>query len=161
LGDDPKTSGPPSFVEQLQAFDFEALEIVRRRARLERAAAQEFRAAARDDFGRFQDLLLVLDGTRARHHDELVAAYCRSLHAYLLGAYGRALRAYLCLDGPDLAADELVGSRDAHSLFHTRHRFERFQAGRYIAHSHHTDHDALFAGDGVHFVTELLHPGSN
>ena len=60
--------------QQLQAFLFHALEIVGRRARLERAAAQHPGAGRGHALGRLHDLLLALHRARAGHHDELVAA---------------------------------------------------------------------------------------
>ena len=58
----------------LRPSSFHALEIVRRGARLEGAAAQHARAGRGHAFGRLHDLLFAFHGAGAGHHDELVAA---------------------------------------------------------------------------------------
>ena len=60
--------------QQPQPFLAEALEAVRRAARLEGAAAQDLRAGALDGRGRRVDLLLGLRRARAGHDDHFVAA---------------------------------------------------------------------------------------
>ena len=58
----------------LQPFFAEALEAVRRAARLERAAAEDLRAGAPHRRGRRAHLLLALGRARTGHHDDFVAA---------------------------------------------------------------------------------------
>ena len=74
FGDDAETGALLGLAQQLQPFQFHALEIVRRGARLERAAAQNPRAGRGHALGRLHDLLLALHRARPGHHDELVAA---------------------------------------------------------------------------------------
>ncbi len=102
--------------EHLEALFREALEVVRARAGLERAAAQEFRAAFRDGFGGFFKLLGGFDGTRASHDDEVLAADRDA------GDVDDAVF------GVEFAADELVFFRDADGLFDAGHHVH-FEVG--------------------------------
>ena len=61
-------------VQQLQTLSLQALEGVRGRARLPRAAAENGRAVRLNVLGDVDDLLLALDRARACHDDELLAA---------------------------------------------------------------------------------------
>src|SRR5206468_1606676 len=95
-----------------QALDPQALEGVRRRARLVRAAPQEVRAALLRDARRRHDLLLALDGAGAGDRDEAAAA---DLDA--ADGDDRVL-------GVRLARDELVRLRDADRLLDAREDLE-------------------------------------
>ena len=66
--------------KKLQALGLEALEIVRRRSWLERAAAQQLRARLFDVIRNPYDLLFGLDGARARDHREVAAADFDAAH---------------------------------------------------------------------------------
>ena len=74
FGDDAESGGFAGLVEQLEAFDFEALEIVGRSARFEGSSAKEFRAGAGHDFCRFQNLALAFDRAGTGHDHEFAAA---------------------------------------------------------------------------------------
>ena len=75
FGDDAEAGGAPGFIQQLEAFQLQALEIVGRSARLERAAAQKLGAVlAPPASADLQDLLLAFHRAGAGHHDELIAA---------------------------------------------------------------------------------------
>src|SRR5262249_43102896 len=124
----------------------EALKIVRRGARLERAAAQNASACLCDALGGLHDLPLVFDRTRAGHNDEIVAADFEAVHAH----------ARMVL--PKLLADKLVRSRNPDGALDARCRFERFEACSDVTHTDDADHDALLALDRMHLVTELTDP---
>ena len=145
FGDDGKPGGFARLRQQLEPFFFHALKIVRRCARFESAAAQELRAGRRHGLGGFHDLLFALDGTRAGHGDELVAAD--------LGAADADDGALLA----ELLADELVGRGNPHGLLDAGGRFERFEAGFDIsADADDADHDSFLAFDGMHSKAEFL-----
>ena len=108
-------------LQQLQAVEFHALEIVGRSARLEGAAAQDLGAGRGHRFGGLHDLLLGLHRARARHDDELVAADFDAVDAHL--------RALLL----EFLADELVGRGDPHRPFDSGRGFERFETGGHVA----------------------------
>ena len=74
FGDDGEAGGLLRLAQQFQPFEFHALEIVGRGARLEGSAAQHPRAGRRHAFGRLHDLLFALHRAGAGHHDELIAA---------------------------------------------------------------------------------------
>src|ERR1044072_2362258 len=90
--------------------------------------------------------MLILNRTRSGHDHNRIAAN------------GDAVDLDLGLVRPELAADELVRSRDAHGLFHLRHGFERFETGGDVARAHRADPHALLAFDGVDLVPELFDP---
>src|SRR5439155_19006077 len=75
FADDQQTIAIGGGAQKLQAFLAQALEAVRRAARLESAAADHLGAGAGYDFGDALDLVLVLDAARSRHRDDLLAAY--------------------------------------------------------------------------------------
>jgi hypothetical protein len=139
--------------EQLQAFDTQALEGVRGRARLEGAPAQERGALALHPAGRGQELLTGLDGTGAGHDHE------RSTSTDLDPAprHARAI-------GVVLGAGELVGLADADALLDAGH--DLHVADALHADAHHAHHDALCAhhdvglqalvGDGLADRVDLL-----
>ncbi len=135
--------------QQLQALYFHTLEIVGRRARLERAAAQDTGTGRRHSFGRIHNLLFAFHRAGARHHDELIAADLTAVDFDRGPAFAEFL------------ADKLVRCGDAHRLLHSGRGFQRFQTRRHIAHSYDTDDDALFALDGVHPVSKLRDPFAN
>ena len=64
----------PRLGQQLQALRAQALEFVRRGARLESAAAQDGRAGFLDRLGRGHELLLTLDRAGAGHDLEFLPA---------------------------------------------------------------------------------------
>ncbi len=107
------------------------------------------RARRRHRLGRFHDLPLGFHRARPRHHDELVAADLHPVDPHLGALF------------PELLADELVGRGDAHGALHPRRGFQRFQAGRDVAHAHHADDAALFAFDGMNSIAELPDPFAN
>ena len=74
LGDDRQAGRLVRLVQQLETLGLEALEGVRGRARLPRAAAQNGRAVRLHMLGHVDDLLLALDRAGAGHHDQLLAA---------------------------------------------------------------------------------------
>ena len=61
-------------LKQADALAVQPLEVIRRRARLERAAAQQLRACGLDSLRNVYDLLLRFNGARARDHGEMPAA---------------------------------------------------------------------------------------
>ena len=69
LGDELQVLGRCRVAQQLQAFLAEALEAVRRAARLERAAAEDLRAGPPHGRGRGAHLLLGLGRAGPGHHD--------------------------------------------------------------------------------------------
>src|ERR687892_280595 len=95
--------------QQAQAGLAEALERVRRRARLVGAAAQQLRARVLHGVGRLEHHLARLDRARAGDRGEVVAAYLATVDLD---------------DGPLVAAvlerRELVGLQDRHQVVHTR-----------------------------------------
>src|SRR5262245_21080946 len=74
LGDDLEVVGVRRAAEHLQSLLAESLERIRRAARLERAAAQDFCARTLDRGRRGVHLLLRLRGARTGHDDHLVTA---------------------------------------------------------------------------------------
>ena len=64
-------------LKQADALAVQPLEVIRRRARLERAAAQQLRACGLDSLGDIDDLLLRFNGAWARDHREMPAAEFR------------------------------------------------------------------------------------
>ncbi len=138
-----EASGSLGLGQQLQPFFLQALEIVGRSARLERSAAQQFRARSRHTLGRLHDLLFGFHRAGPGHHDEFVAADLAIVHAD-----ARAL-------GSVLLAHELVGRGDADGLLHLRHGLYRLQARRGVADADRADHHALLTLDGVDLVAEI------
>src|SRR6266566_4963321 len=136
-------------LQQFQSFFFHSLKIVRRSSRLERAAAQHFRARFRYALRRLHDLLFRLHRARAGHHHELVPANLRPVHAnprFLLAK---------------LLAHKFIRGGDSNDFLHLRQRLYRFHARRHVAYPYHADHHALLPFDGVHLVSEVLYLLSN
>ena len=69
-------------LQQAQALLVQTLEVIRRGARLERAAAKQLRARGLDGLGDIDDLLLGFHGARPRDHGEMPAAELRVAHAH-------------------------------------------------------------------------------
>jgi len=74
LCDDGQPDFLPAIAQDAQAVFAEALEVVGRCARLERAAAQDVRSGVPRGDRRFEEALLLLDGARSRNNRQLVAA---------------------------------------------------------------------------------------
>src|SRR2546423_1133273 len=104
--------------ENLQAVFAEALEGVWRGARLERAAAEEARAASADGLRDLERLLAALDGARACDDRHLVAADCGVADLYD------------GLVGLEVERDELPGLRHADGLCDAGHVLERRHVNR-------------------------------
>ena len=100
------------FAQQLQALFAHALKAVGRGARLERAAAQHFRAAAGHGFGHLADLIAIFDAARPGHDHHLVAA---DFDVADLDCGAR---------GFEVAAGQLVRRNDAVAFLDARHDFE-------------------------------------
>ena len=112
LGDDAEPRALARLSEVLQPFFFEALERVRARARLVRAAAQKLRAARFDDVRRLKELPLRLDGARPCHDDGRARA---NLDACNVNDAGLRV---------ELPARELVALRDRDALLDARQRID-------------------------------------
>ena len=102
LADDEQAVRVAGFAQQLEGVEAEALEGVGRAARLEGAAAQEFRARGFDDFCAGEDLLAVFDRAGAGHDDDFVAADADAVGKADDGAFRT-----------EAAPGELVRRRDA------------------------------------------------
>ena len=76
------------FAHQLERVEAHALEGVGRAARLERAAAEEFRAGIFDNFGAGKNLLAAFDRAGAGHDDDLLAADADAVGKADDGAFG-------------------------------------------------------------------------
>ena len=113
LADDGQAERVVCLVQELEGGQAEALERVRRGARLEGAAAQDAGALALDGAGRLHELLARLDRARAGHHHELLAE--AQLHA--VDPHPGPLRLVL-------RARELVGRADPDDLLDARQRAE-------------------------------------
>src|SRR5690606_4265582 len=144
LGDDREARLLARAGEQLEALDTEPLEGVRRRPRLERAAAQHGGAGRPQPPRDGDDLLLRLDGARPRHQDDVLSADPRAV-AQL---DDRRL-------GPPLARDLLVRLRDVDHLEDTGQRFQAAAVHAAIV-ADQPDGRTLPAGDRPALVTHLL-----
>ncbi len=148
------------FRQQLEALHAEALEGIRRRARLEGAAAQDGGAFALDPAGRGQQLVAGFD--RTRPGDDRQWRPCPDRHG--ADADARAVR--MMLD-----RRELVGLAHADALLHAGHEFDVLDALDADAHDTHDDalrahhHVRLEAlvGDGLADLVDLLlrRPGAH
>ena len=98
--------------QQLEAFFAHALETVRRRARLERATANDFGAAIGHDIGGALNLVAALHTAGAGHYDDVVAADFN-----IANADDSALRT-------KTAACQFVRRDDAMDFFHAIENFE-------------------------------------
>jgi hypothetical protein len=119
FGDDGQTGFLACLRQQLQPLLAESLEFVGRRARLERAAAQEGRPGGLHGLGGGQQLFLAFDRARPGHDVELFAA--DDVFADADGGIGRMR----------LAADELVTLLDGHDALNGlgKLRDQRFEVG--------------------------------
>ena len=143
FGDDEQAGRVLGFLQQLQAVDFHALEIVGRGARLVGAAPQDLRAGGRHRFGRLHDLLLGFNRAGTRHDDELVAPDFEIADSHL--------RALLL----EFLADEFVGRGNADGPFNAGSGFQGLEARGHVAHPHHANHHPLLAFDRVNSIAKI------
>ena len=136
LGHDRQARLLARLLEDLEPLLPEALERVRGRARLERAAAQHARARVLHGVRREQRLLPVLDGARPGDQAEVAVTDAPAAHV----DHGRA--------AAGLARDELVRLEDRHHLLHAREALER-QRREQLAVADHADHGRVLAGSDV------------
>src|SRR5271168_1736334 len=136
------------FLQQLQSFFFHPLEVVRRSTRLERAAAQQFRAGLGHAFGALHNLLLGFHRTRPGNHHKIVAAKFRARHSIDLDTR---------FPGAEFLAHEFVRRGNAHHFFHLRHGLHGLETGGHVTDAHHADHHALFPFDRMHLVPKKFH----
>ena len=129
--------------QHLEALFSQALEVVRARARLERAAAQEFRAARLDRLGGLAQLLNALDRARACHDDDFLTA---DLDAVDID--NRVLRM-------EVATDELVFLRDAHGLLDALEHAD-LEVGDLLAVADDADDRAVLARRQMGLEADLL-----
>ena len=134
------------FVHQLQTWNAEALEGVRRAARLEGASAQKARARGFHAGGNGEDLRAVFNGARAGDDRDLVAAN--------FGAVGKlhhsAFRA-------KCAAGEFVGRGDAMNIEHAREQFKLPQF--HVGGGSHASQNGLCRARGAMNIDSNLHHG--
>ena len=149
LGDDGEAGGFLGFLEELETFLFESLKIVGRGARLEGAAAEEFRARFGHRIGGAHDLFLAFDRTRAGNDDKFVAADFRAVHADARFALTKFL------------GNEFVGSGDADDVVDLRESFDGFETGSDVAYTNNADDDTFLAFDGMDLVSEMLDDGGD
>ncbi len=148
FGDDAQSEAVANFGHDLEGFDAEALECVRRGARLVGAAAEELRAGCGDLFGDGKGLLAALDGAWAGDNGEIAAAD---------GGVGSG-------EADDgvfffyVAAGELVGLGDTNDFGDAGHLFE-VAAVDFALVAGDSDGGALGAGHRVRAVTHELQYG--
>ena len=142
LGDQPEAVLIGAGAQHAQPLLAVALEAVRRRARLEGAAAQELAAGALDRGGGGVDLFVGLRRARPGHDDDLVAPDPHVAHVE---------HRVLALEG---AAGEFVRLGDAHHFVHPVEDLEQPRI-TVASRAHRAEHGALGAGRAVH-VEPLL-----
>ena len=126
----------------MQAFGAEALELVRRTARLEGSAANHPGAGAGGDFGALLDLVAILQAARAGHDDDGIAADGERAHLHDGAA------------GPEAAAGEFVGRDDAVSFLDAFHHLEDGEIEIVLA-ADAAEHGVDHAGGAVHVEAEI------
>ena len=141
LGDDRQPRLTSRFREELEPFLLEALECVRRRPRLERAAAQHRGARRLHARGDLEDLFARLHGARAGHDDDRFAADGHVV-ADAHDAVGAA----------HLAAGQLERLQDRRDRLHALQRLQRAQPLLAAVVADGADDVAQLAVDGVRRV---------
>ncbi len=136
--------------QQLETRLAEPLEAVRRSARLEGAAADDLRAAARHDLGRAFDLVAALHAARSRHYHDAVGADLDR---------GPPVAPDLdhCSTWAERAAGQLIRRDDAVRLLDPLHHFETGDVELFLA-AHAAEDRVHHASGAVNVKAQLDQP---